>query len=279
MIRLLVDSSADFSKDEIESKKLSLVPLQVNINGETHLDGVNLFRDEFYEMLVNSEEFPKTSQPSPQEFLEIFDQVKKDGDTLICILLSSALSGTYQSATLAKNIVDYDNIYLVDSLTATVGIRVLVDQANKMIDEGKDAKEIVEYLETMKSHIKILAAVDTLEYLCKGGRVSKAAATIGEMANIKPVITVSEEGKVDVIGKRLGTNKTISFLLKKLEEYQVDTNYPIYFLFTYGTDNLSKLEAKLENGGVSQTTRLQVGPTIGTHIGPEVFGICVVEKF
>lgn len=278
MIRILVDSSADFSKEERQEKDLILVPLQVTINEKSYYDGVNLFQDEFYEMLTSSTSFPKTSQPSPQDYLEVFEQAKKDGDTILCILLSSALSGTYQSALLAKNMVEYENIYLIDSLTATVGIRMLVNAAEKMIHEGKAIEDIVAYLETMKKHVKILAAVDTLEYLCKGGRVSKTTATIGEMANIKPVITVNSEGKVDVAGKRPGVNRAMLFVLKQLEEYQIDMQHGMYSLFTYGSENCAKLEAKLEKK-YYVSDRLQIGPTIGAHVGPEAFGICFVEKF
>ena len=194
-------------------------------------------------------------------------------------MISSALSGTYQSAILAKNIVEYDNIFIVDALTTTVGIRVLVDKAIEMIKEGKEAQVIVDYLEEMRSHIKIFAAVDTLEHLCKGGRVSKTAAAIGEMANIKPVVTVSLDGKVDVIGKRLGINKTISFIWNKVEDFNIDKNYPIFSLFTYGTENCEKLEARFEKNGIKVSGKLQIGPTIGTHVGPGAFGVCFVEKF
>ena len=129
MIHILVDSAADFSKKEIEEKGIHLVPLQVSFQEEQYLDGVNLERDEFYEKLVHGKVFPKTSQPSPQEFLDVFEDVKEKGDEIICILLSSALSGTYQSAQLARSMADYDKIYIVDSLSAVVAIRILCDTA------------------------------------------------------------------------------------------------------------------------------------------------------
>lgn len=192
MIRVLVDSAADFSQEEIKERGLYLVPLQVNFEEEQYLDGVNLRRDEFYQKLTSGKVFPKTSQPSPQEFLNVFEEVKKNGDELICILLSSALSGTYQSALLARNMVEYEKIYLVDSLSAVVAVQMLCDTALKRIAQGKTAEEIVEELEEVKGRTRIFAALDTLEYLAMGGRISKAAAAIGEMANIKPVITVNK---------------------------------------------------------------------------------------
>lgn len=154
MIRILVDSAADFSKKEIEEKGIHLVPLQVNFQEEQYLDGVNLERDEFYEKLVHRKDFPKTSQPSPQKFLDVFEEVKEKGDELICILLSSALSGTYQSAQLARSMADYDKIYIVDSLSAVVAIRILCDTALRMAEHGNTAQEIIEELEEIgRAHV------------------------------------------------------------------------------------------------------------------------------
>ena len=158
MIHILVDSAADFSKKEIEEKGIHLVPLQVSFQEEQYLDGVNLERDEFYEKLVHGKAFPKTSQPSPQEFLDVFEEVKEKGDEIICILLSSALSGTYQSAQLARSMADYDKIYIVDSLSAVVAIRMLCDTALDMAEHGHSAQEIVEELEELKG--KILPKAD-----------------------------------------------------------------------------------------------------------------------
>lgn len=279
MIKILVDSSADYTKDEIISKNLMMVPLQVIIEDKSYRDGVDLFKDEFYEKLVNEKAFFKTSQPSPNEYVRYFEEAKENNDIVICILLSSALSGTYQSAILAKNIVDYENIYIIDSLTASVAIRILTDKALEMIAEGKDIKEIVDTLEELKKHIIIYAAVDTLEYLARGGRISKTTATIGETINIKPVITVDKEGKVAIIGKKIGINKTVSFIVDKMIETKPNNKYPIYSLFTYGTENSAKLENKVLSNNYCVNDRLQIGPTIGTHVGPEAFGLVFVEEY
>ncbi len=275
MIRLLVDSSSDYTKTELDELKLEMVPLQISVNDHHYLDGIDLDKDTFYDILMNSKEFPKTSQPSPNNFLTIFEDAKKKGDELICILLSSALSGTYQSAKLAKTMCEYDGIHLIDSLSATIGIRTLVNYALKMISEGKDAKTITDRLEDIKGHLRIIAGVDTLEYLCKGGRVSKAAATIGGLANIKPIIAVSKEGKVEVIAKKRGTNKALSFLKEKIESYDIDKDFDIFTVYTYGEENTIKLEELLD---IKPSGRIQIGPTIGAHVGPGAFGIVFVER-
>lgn len=278
MIRILVDSSSDYTLDEIRERNMEFVPLNIIVGESQYADGVNLTKDDFYELLENGQDFPKTSQPSPQEFLDVFNDVKEKGDDLICILLSSSLSGTYQSASLAKDIVEYDNIYLIDSLSATHGIRIMAEYARKLAEEGIKPADIVAKVEDIKPRIKILAALDTLEYLKRGGRISAAAATIGELANIKPIITVTQEGKVDVIAKCVGKNKAISYIMKQLQQAEPDFDFPFYSLYTHGTNNCRKMEEKISATGVSITDCLQVGATIGTHIGPEVFAIIYVTK-
>ncbi len=278
MIRILVDSSSDYTKDEIANNGFHFVPLNVLLAGKSYRDGIDLIPDQFYDLLIHSGDFPKTSQPSPQNFAEIFEDVKAKGDELICILLSSALSGTCQSAHLAKDMVDYDGIYIIDSLAATAMIKFMGNHATQLAKDGLSAKEIVDKIEAMKGKIKVVAGLDTLEYLCKGGRLSKASATIGELANLKPIITVTEEGKVSVIGKCLGKNKALNFILKYLETNERDMSFPLYTLYSYGTENTEKLEERLTKDGFSYDERVQLGSTIGAHIGPGAFAILYVTK-
>ena len=279
MIKILVDSSSDYTLKEAQERGFYFASLNVMLEGKSYLDGQNLEADQFYQILTNTSDFPKTSQPSPQDFLTCFEEAEKNGDEVICILLSSALSGTFQSASLAKSMIDYDKIYLIDSLTATAGIRLLVEYAEKLIAEGiLSAAEIAEKIDTLKSRIHICAGVDTLEYLCRGGRVSKAAATVGEMARLKPIITLTPEGAVSVMGKCIGKNKAISFVLKHLQEVNPDPDFPLLSVFTYGTDNAEKLEQKAAADGFCFTDRHQLGSTIGAHTGPGVFGFVYVTK-
>ncbi|MBP3594967.1 MAG: DegV family protein [Lachnospiraceae bacterium] len=278
MIRIIVDSSADYLKEDIDKKQMILASLNINLDGKMYLDGVDISRDQLYEWLMESKGFPKTSQPSPEVFLKQFKEAKETGDDVICILLSSALSGTCQSAHLAKSMADYDNIYIVDSLSATHLIRFLGNKACQMRDAGASAKEISETLEELKTRTKVIAAVDTLEYLCRGGRVSKAAAAIGNLANLKPIITVNPEGEVAVIAKCVGKNKSISYILNAMQEYEIDENYPIYSIYSYGVENCFSLEAKVENAGYLLHSRKQIGATIGCHVGPGAFGVLFVHK-
>lgn len=278
MIRILVDTAADYNKEEFETNGVEKVSMKIIVGDKTYTDAVDLGKDQFYEVLTQNEEFPKTSQPSPQEFLEIFKDAKEKGDEVICINLSSALSGTCQSATLAKGMVDYDKIYLVDSLTATAGIKILAETARKRIAENKTAKEIVVELEELKGRVKVFAGVDTLEYLYKGGRLSKAAAAIGETVNIKPIITVTEEGTVGIAKKCIGKKQAIINVKNLIKDKGIDTNYPAYSVYTYGTENLEALEEKLAAEGINITERCQIGASIGAHVGPGAFGLFFVTK-
>lgn len=278
MIRILVDSSSDYTVEEIQQKQLDLVPISITIGEKSYVDGYDMGRDEFYEILQRSDDFPKTSQPSPQAFLDIFEDVKAKGDEMICIILSSELSGTYQTAVLAKSMADYDKIYLIDSRSATYTIKVMADYALKLRDDGLSAEEIVRRVEHLKPHVKVLAALNTLEFLGRGGRISKAAAAIGDLANIKPIITVTVEGAIGILGKCLGKNKAILSIIRRMEELRVNTLFPVYTIYSYGPENCIAFEEKLHREGIRTDGRLQIGSTIGTHIGPGAFGVVFVSE-
>lgn len=278
MIRIVVDSSSDYQMEEIREKNLDLVPITITIGEKQYVDGVDLDRNRFYELLKETGEFPRTSQPSPQQFLDIFLDAKEKGDEVVCITLSSALSGTYQSAVLAKDMAEYDPIHIVDSRTATCNIKVLADYARKLADAGRSAGEIAERIETLKSRVRVVAVLDTLEYLSRGGRLSRTAAALGDMAGLKPLITITEEGEVAMLGKALGKNKAISHILRHLENLKIDAAFPVYSIYSYGTENCERFEEKLESKGIHTAKRLQIGATIGAHIGPEAFGIIFVEQ-
>ncbi len=276
MIKILIDSSSDSKKDEGIFDYF--MPISVNIDGNEYKDGVDINADKFYSLLKWAKEFPKTSQPSPNEFVKIFEKVKEDGDELIYLCLSSALSGTYQGALIAKEMVDYDGIYIVDTKTATRMIGVIAKYARDLIDKGLSAREIAARCDEFKSRVKAIAGVDTLEYLYKGGRLSKTSATVGKIADIKPIISVSEEGKVEVKGKCIGKGRAMQFIVDKLSGYNIDKNFPIYSLYTFGEENCALLEERLKEKGFEVHSRLQIGSTIGAHTGPGVYAVMFVSE-
>ena len=278
MIRILVDSAADFTLEELSERNIEMVPLSVTLADKTYLDAVELERNYFYNLLDSTKEFPKTSQPSPRSFASIFEDAKAKGDHVICILLSSALSGTCQSAHLAKNMVDYDNIHIIDSLTATIGVKILAEYADKLRRLNVPVETIVEKVESVKSRVKIFAAIDTLEYLQRGGRISKAAAAVGSLANLKPIITVTEEGTIAVPAKCIGRNKAIAGVLKLVEEHPVDPEFPVYPIYTYGIENAEKLITKCEKESIRCNAIQQIGSTIGAHVGSGAYGLIYITK-
>ena len=278
MIQIIIDSSSDYTMEEIKEKNLTLVPLTVTIDGTSYIDCITHERDEFYERLKTCQEIPKTSQPSPEAFLKVFENAKANNDDVICILLSSALSGTCQSAHLAKNMADYDRIHIIDSLSVASGLKLMADYALDLIADGCSVEEIVNKVEHMKSRVRIFAALDTLEYLYKGGRLSKSSAAIGTLARLKPIITINEEGKIEVVGKAIGKQKAISGLLSQLEKYAPDEHFPFTTLYTHDVDNCEKLEEKLLKNGIHTEYRTSIGAAIGTHAGPGAFGIVYVSK-
>ena len=275
MIRILVDSASDISITN--SENILVVPLSVHLNGQDYLDGVELTHDHFYQMLTSTTEFPKTSQPSPKAFVDAFNRINPE-DELICILLSSGVSGTYQSACLAKNIVGNDKIHIVDSLTGSYGVKLLVLAAQRMIEEGKSAAEIADTLNELKKRVTVMLSVDTLEYLYKGGRLDKTSAMIGSIAKIKPVIIVTREGKIGVASKAIGMNKAMNTIADTVCSCEVDEDYPLYTIHTIGTKNIEKFESKLTDRNLSIHERIQLGPVVGTHVGPETFGVIFIAK-
>ncbi len=278
MVRIILDSSADLTKEELQARNIELVPMSVTFGEDNYKAGIDLDSEKFFELLTSTDEFPKTAQPSIQDYLDIFEEAKESGDDVVVVSISSALSGTYQSILLAKDMAEYDRIYVVDSKSATVGVRIIGEYADKLRSEGLDGAEIFEKLEEMKGRVKIVAGIDTLEYLSKGGRISKAAAAIGEVANLKPIITVEQDGSLSIIKKCVGRNKALSFIMNTLEACELDSEFPVYSIHSYGTDNVERLEAKMAAAGIPVEVRGRLGATIGAHIGPGAFGFVVVLK-
>ena len=213
-VQIIVDSTADFSAKEIEKRQITCIPMTVTFGNEQYIDGVDLTKEEFFVKLTNEKEFPKTSQPSPAKFADCFEEAKENGDDVVAILVSGALSGTVQSATIAKDIAEHDGVYIVDSKSATLGIRLLVDRAVRMRDQGKSAKEIAEALDELKARVRLFAGLDTLEYLRKGGRIGKVTATAGMLLQIKPILTFAKDGQLTSVAKVRGRNQVIDKLVE-----------------------------------------------------------------
>jgi len=275
MIKFLVDSSADCRKEE--GLYDILVPMTVTIDGTDYRPGVDLDAQTFYELLEKGREFPKTSQPSPQMFLEHFEAAKETGDELICFCISSALSGTYQSAVMAKEMAGYDKIHVIDTLAATHMIGIMVRYAYTLRQQGSTAEQIMEAVEKLKGKIRVLAGLDTLEYLRKGGRIGGAAAFVGSMAQLKPIVTVLN-GSVEVCGKAIGKGRAIRQIADMVKASELDLRFPVLSVYSRGEENCEILESKLKEAEIPVLQRCQIGSTIGAHTGPGVYGVIFVTK-
>lgn len=276
MIRILVDSASDLNKNDPVCD--FFIPIAINIDGTEYLDGETLDSDMFYRLLETSSSFPRTSQPSPQTFIDIFEQAQANGDELIYFAPSSVLSGTYQCACLARTMVDYDGIHIFDSKAATHIIGLLARLASQLAAQGARVEEIFKKCEDLRARIRIVAGVDTLEYLHKGGRMSKMFAVVGELSRIKPVITITPEGTAEPLAKCLGRSRAMQYIVNAIKNASIDERFPLYSLYTFGEENCSRIEEKLSAIGQKVASRLQIGSTIGAHIGPGVYGVMYVAK-
>ena len=221
MIRIITDSAADFSASELRANNLTAIPLQIVFGSDTYEDGVTLTPEIFWQRIMSGEN-PKTSQPAPDAFLRAFEEAKAAGDSVVCILLSSGLSGTVQSAMLAKSMADYDEIHIVDSLQAATAEKMLVLRACQLRDENKlTAAEIAEELTRFTKRIRLYASLDTLDYLARGGRIPQAAASLGALVQLKVLISISDEGKVGLAGKGMGLHRASASLLKLIQQHKI----------------------------------------------------------
>ena len=276
--RIIVDSSADIMPQLRD--RVRIVPLTVRFGDTEYADGVTITHKDFYEKLVESDVLPTTSQATPGAFAEEFEKVKQAGESAVVITISAKLSGTYQSAMIAA--ADYDNIYVVDSGSAAIGSGILTELAMQLADEGMEAKAIAEKLETEKSRIVIVALIDTLEYLKRGGRISKTVAFAGTVLTIKPVICVTD-GVIDVLGKARGSKMGNNLLVQEIEKAGgVDFGMPVLLGFTGLTDVLLlkyiEDSRHIWESGLDEIRYTTIGSAIGTHVGPGAVAVAFFKN-
>lgn len=266
-VKIIIDSTVDTSA--ATRGKCTIVPLTVRFGDTEYTDGVTISHQEFYQKLVSSKELPTTSQPTPDAFAQEYQKVVDAGDTAVVLTIASKLSGTYQSATIAA--MDFpEQIFVVDSRNATIGSGILAELAVRLAEEGKTAKEIFDTLLAQREKVRLFAMVDTLEYLKKGGRVSKTVAFAGELLSIKPLIQVLD-GKIEMAGKARGSRQANAMLQKQVETIGVDLTLP-YILGYTGTEStlLEKFIAESGDLWTNADTTI-IGSAIGTHAGPGAF--------
>lgn len=277
-VRIIVDSTTDLIPEVKE--RVEVIPLTVHFGEKEYIDGVTITHKEFYEKLIETDVMPSTSQATPAAFEGIFSEVAASGDSAVVITLSSKLSGTYQSAMIAA--ADYENIYVVDSDSVTIGSGILTELALQLVDSGMTAKEIAEKLEQEKKKVLIVAMVDTLEYLKRGGRVSKTVAFAGGLLNIKPVLSVAE-GEINMLGKARGSKQGNNLLVTEIEKAGgVDFEKPLLLGYTGLTDVFLQkyIEDSKDLWAHSKATlnSTVIGSVIGTHAGPGAIAVAFFKK-
>lgn len=279
MIRIVADSTCDLTQEELKTLNVTAIPLSIHFGEESYLDGVTIDKNTFYEKLIQAEKLPTTSQGNPADILDIITPYLEQGDEVIGIFLSSQLSGTFQSATIAASMADSEHFHPIDSLSATIGSALLVRIACRLRDEGRSAAEIVEEIEELKSRVRIIAVVDSLKYLQMGGRVSAAAAMMGNLLGINPLISVID-GAVIPIGKARGKKSAYRHLLTLFKEEQPDLAYPIYFAHSHSPETLKELQDVIlpTLAHPAEVFELEIGPTIGTHVGPGAGGLAYIYR-
>lgn len=278
MVQIITDSSCEISKEDQARMNITVLPHIVRFGDRSFKDDIDITRNEFYEMLEKAQELPTTSQINPAEFEEVFQKVTNDGDDVVAILLSSEVSGTFQSATIAAEMVCPEKIYLVDSNTGSFGLPLLINEAVKLRDAGLSPNEIVEKIQGLTKRIKMYAVIDTLKYLKMGGRLSSTSALIGTLLGIRPILEINNAKIVPVDKVR-----NIKTGLRKMKEYLDKEPADFKYGFSFGHANAKE---RLDNciayfKPFLDTDNIMIGnigSSVGAHTGPGVIGISYIKK-
>lgn len=280
MVKILLDSTTDIPPDEAERLGLFTAPLTVSIDGEEYRDGIDLTPPQFFEKLRTCQSIPTTSQVNSSSFIDLYkSMLTAPEDEILGIFLSSRLSGTFQSACIARNTFPRRSIHLVDSGSGSFGTDLLVRETLRLRQEGRSAAEIAETLQYMKGRIRILATLETLKYLLKGGRLSPTSAIVGTLLHVKPVLCVND-GKIEVVKKVRGTAAAYEWIASYLAEGRIDPRYTPRLGSTQCPALLNAFRQKLQEKGISTETwgHTDIGVVIGTHTGPGCVGVAYVER-
>ncbi|UCC86059.1 MAG: DegV family protein [Anaerolineales bacterium] len=280
MIKIVTDSTNYLPPGELEKYDVRVVPLNVHFGeSQTFQEGVTLNHDQFYAKLAEASELPTTSQPSPGQFLQIFSELSEAGHDILCIVISSRLSGTYQSALDAKSMLPEANIVVIDTYSVASPLGLMVITAAEMAADGHTMEEIVARVEQMKRDMRVYFVVDTLEYLQKGGRIGAAAAFLGTLLKVKPILML-DDGVVKPLDKVRSKRKAIQRLLSELESH-VSPGQPVQAIAMHAQapGEVQELEAEIRHRFNCQRTIFgEVGPVVGTHTGPGLLGAAICPE-
>ena len=278
MIRIVTDSTSDITQEEGKALGITIVPLTVNFKDASYRDGIDLSKKDFFDKLAAADAIPTTSQVPPGEFTSIFQEFVDAGDEVVGIFISSEMSGTYQSAEMARDIVGEEKIHIIDSRLATFALALLVRHAIKLRDTGKTASEIAAEIRQLLKRVRLFAVVDTLKYLRMSGRISTTTAFVGGLLGINPLISI-DDGKVISIGKSRGLKAGLETIYEHMLKAPPDLNY----LVTFGNINAPTFLREAvsyfsELFGIKNYCEMDIGIIVGTHVGPGAAGIAYIAK-
>ena len=278
MVKILTDSSCDLSPARCEELGVEMLPITVNFGGESFRAHEDISNEEVYEKLAAASELPKTAQITPAFFEEKFTGYKESGEEVVCLFISSMMSGTLQSARIAKNMVNADKVYLPDTLNVTFALGLLVEEAVKMRDRGLSAAEIASEVEKLVPRVRLWALIDDLKYLKMGGRLSATSALVASILGICPIITL-ENGLVEVVGKARGKKAAFKFIQNMVAKEPISGDFAV----TIGhsavpntrDDFMDFMSAELKK---REILKLDIGSIVGTHTGPGACGLAYIRK-
>lgn len=275
--RIITDSASDIV--DFPNPNLTVLPMTVAFGNTVYHDGVDLTHERFYDLLVESDELPGTGAVSPGVFAQAYDKAQAAGEDVVVVTLSSKVSATWQSARIAAE--GRDGVQVVDSLNSCIGERVLVEYALMLVERGLSAADIAARLERARSRVHMLALLDTLEYLRRGGRIGSAAAAAGALLALKPVVTMAN-GEVGLLGKARGSKNARNLLVELVGEHPIDFAMPFCLAYTAGGEAMLKKYVRdssdLWEGIVDALPICSVGATIGTHAGPGAIAVAYFSQ-
>lgn len=271
MIAIITDSSSNITQSEARELGITVLPLTIVFGMEEYLDGIDIDSAEFYKKLTIGKDFPHTAQLTEEQVEKAVVEARRGADEVLILPISSALSGSYDRC--VKIAEKYEGVYAYDGKCTTVMLKMLTLIAVKNAD--KPAKEVIKILSEYRPKIKLYAALNTLEYLGKGGRISKTVATLGNVLKIKPVVTVNDDGEVELISKQFGMNKSLAYIADQVKKDKIDYDEPIIVIYSMTQENSDRLIEKI---GVKYSEMSEICAVIATHIGPHAAGFVYVNK-
>ena len=276
-VQIITDSTSDLTEQEQRELNVHMLHMRVIFEDGVYTDGVDITKEQFYEKQAQAKILPKTTQVNPQEYCDAFEPLLENGDEVVAIIMSSRLSGTFQSAQIAKDMAKGgERLHLVDSLNVTIGEGLLVREAVRMRDAGATGAQIAAALEELKHRVRFVAFIGTLKYLKMGGRISTSTAVLGTMLGISPVVAIVD-GEVKSVGQVRGKQKILSYTLDFFREYPVDSRHCVVFDHSRCLETMETYRDKCVQAlGIRDYAWDELGAVIGTHSGPGCYGVAYI---